>query len=430
MSNTISYQIVRSKDEVYLDSLKKLAEHQAAKPLTSLEIQLYGGTTENCELTSLDSNQRLQDVLSVGGQVFQCTRLKSSNGQIYIQIRRPTSDGNSNDPIFDTVTISRGQERDGMLDGVQFATLLALVQQHLQPVSSTNLGPLLGPGVDRHFAAREEALNRLEQFVDKVFREMESTRKSREAEYLTREQELESKYSKKQETLEAEFQAKYAQLQEDRDSLAKLKTEFDDRSSTHARRDIRKELKEILSKTDRLKHSPETGRRRLIIGAVYVVFLVLFGAVAGILLFRELNTGSVPDYWLLGRQAIFSVAFAVSAGFFLRWLNNWAQQLADEELRQKQFELDLDRASWIVEMALEWKAEKGEEIPEHLLARLSSNLFGQATSSDSSMTASDALASAILGTAAKAKVTVPGAEIEIDRSGLKKLGKSLLSNDS
>jgi hypothetical protein len=429
MSNTISYQIVRSKDEVYFNSLKKLAEHQAAKPLSSLEIELFGGTTVNCDLTSQDPNQELRDILSIGGQVFQRTTLKSPNGHVYVEIRRPLVDASRGEAIFDTVTISRGQQQGSMLDGVHFATLLAHVQQQLHPVSSTNLGPLLGPGVDKHFAAREEALNRLEQFVDKVFREMESTRKSREVDYQKREEELESKCTKKQEDLQAEFQAKNAQLQEERDSLAKLKAEFDDRSSTHARRDIRKELKQILSKTDRLKHSPETGRRRLIIGAVYVVFLGLFGAVAGILLFREFNTGSVPDYWLLARQAIFSVAFAVTAGFFLRWLNNWAQQLADEELRQKQFEIDLDRASWIVEMALEWKAEKGEEIPEHLLARLSSNLFGQATSSESSMTASDALASAILGTAAKAKVTVPGAEIEIDRSGLKKLVKSNLSKD-
>jgi Skp family chaperone for outer membrane proteins len=187
-----------------------------------------------------------------------------------------------------------------MLDGVQFAKLLARVQQIIKPVSASNLGPLLGPGVDKHFAAREEALNRLEQFVDKVFREMESTRKSREAEFLKREHELESKYSKKQADLESEFQAKTALLEDERASLAKLKSEIDDRSSTHARRDIRKELKQILSKTDRLKHSPETGRRRLIIGAVYVVFLSLFGTVAGVLLFRELNSGSGLDYWQLG----------------------------------------------------------------------------------------------------------------------------------
>jgi hypothetical protein len=41
------------------------------------------------------------------------------------------------------------------------------------------------------------------------------------------------------------------------------------------------------------------------------------------------------------------------------------------------------------------------------------------------MTASDALASAILGTAAKAKVTVPGAEIELNRDGLRRLQKTV-----
>jgi hypothetical protein len=311
------------------------------------------------------------------------------------------------------------------MNGMQFAKTFARFQQIIPPVSSSNLGPLLGPGVDKHFAAREEALNRLEQFVNKLSREMESTRKSREADILRREQELEAKYKKRQEELETEFSNRAATLELERESLNKLKSEIDDRSSTHVRREIRKELKQVLSQTDRLKYSPETGRRRLIIGAVYVVFLILFGSVAGILLFRELNSEDGFDYWQLARQAIFSIAFTVSASFFLRWLNNWAQQLADEELRQKQFEIDLDRASWIVEMALEWKAEKGEEIPEHLLARLSSNLFGRADTPDQSMTASDALASAILGTAAKAKVTVPGAEIELNRDGLRRLQKTV-----
>jgi len=430
MSNVVSYRIVRADDETYVNALLSLAEHESAKSLTAFEFEFVGGGNDQCAVSEVGSNETLRQIMVAGGQVLRGVKLKSGNSHVYVHIIRPPADGSGGEQIFDTVSMSRGHDRGSMLDGVQFARLIARAQQLIKPVSASNLGPLLGPGVDRHFAAREEALNRLEQFVDKVLREMETTRKSREEEFLNRERELESKYTRRQAELESEFQSKEAFLEAERASLARMKSEIDDRSSTHARRDIRKELKQVLSKKDRLKHSPETGRRRLVIGAVYVVFISLFGAVAGVFLFRELNSEGGVDYWQLGRQAIFSIAFAVSAGFFLRWLNGWAQQLADEELRQKQFELDLDRASWIVEMALEWKAEKGEEIPEHLLARLSSNLFGRSESSEKSMTASDALASAILGTAAKAKVSVPGAEIEIDRSGLRKLKKSLSSGGS
>ena len=38
-------------------------------------------------------------------------------------------------------------------------------------------------------------------------------------------------------------------------------------------------------------------------------------------------------------------------------------------------ELDLDRASWVVEMALEWKDEKGTESPAELVQTRARNLF-------------------------------------------------------
>lgn len=41
----------------------------------------------------------------------------------------------------------------------------------------------------------------------------------------------------------------------------------------------------------------------------------------------------------------------------------------------KRLDLDIDRASWLVEMVMEWKEQKGTEIPEELLTRLSRNLF-------------------------------------------------------
>ncbi len=38
-------------------------------------------------------------------------------------------------------------------------------------------------------------------------------------------------------------------------------------------------------------------------------------------------------------------------------------------------ELDVDRASWFVEIAFEWKDEKGEAIPLELIERLTQGLF-------------------------------------------------------
>jgi len=429
VSNVVNYQIVKRSDREYIDALKDVSDTEIGKTFSTLHITFYGSENQQVTFAQLEEDQDLQGILNSGGQVFFRIKLTDSTAQKYIQITRQSADANQPNQLFDAVAVSPGQPNKSPMDGSSFARLLVSLQNELPPVSSANLGPLLGPGVEKHFAAREEALNRLEGFVDKMVRELESTRKKRDDAFIAREKELTQQFHEREKKLDTVHKERLDALDNEKKELERLKSEIDDRSSTHARRDIRKELKEIVGKADRLKNTPETGRRRFVIGLIYLVLLALFGTAAGTLLFREFGSAGV-DYWQLGRQAIFSIAFAVTAGFFLRWLNCWTQQMADEELRQKQFELDLDRASWLVEMALEWKSEKGEEIPEHLLTRLSHNLFGQSSTEDVSMTASDALASAILGTAAKAKISVPGAEVEIDRSGLKKLKRTNSGTDA
>ena len=69
------------------------------------------------------------------------------------------------------------------------------------------------------------------------------------------------------------------------------------------------------------------------------------------------------------------MGIAATIIFYIRWNDSWFRQHADEEFQLKRFELDIDRASWVVEMALEWKDEKGTEIPEELIERFTENLF-------------------------------------------------------
>jgi hypothetical protein len=50
---------------------------------------------------------------------------------------------------------------------------------------------------------------------------------------------------------------------------------------------------------------------------------------------------------------------------------------ADEEFRLKRISLDVDRAIWVVETALEWQEQK-QTIPPQLLEQLSRDLFATA----------------------------------------------------
>jgi hypothetical protein len=122
------------------------------------------------------------------------------------------------------------------------------------------------------------------------------------------------------------------------------------------------------------------------------------------------------------KQIALGLAFASTGVFFIRWNNKWFEKHSTEEFRLKRLEIDIDRASWLVEMAFEWKTEKGTDIPIELINKLGENLFKEDKVEESPLHPSDQLASAILGAASSVSVKVPGGtEVKLDRKGLNKL---------
>ena len=102
-------------------------------------------------------------------------------------------------------------------------------------------------------------------------------------------------------------------------------------------------------------------------------------------------------------------------------MNKWFEQHASTEFALKQFQLDIERASWIVETALEWKDTKGGNIPDILLDNISKDLFKyEKKDSDAELHPADQLASALLGTASNLKLNVGNSVIEFDGKKLKK----------
>jgi hypothetical protein len=83
---------------------------------------------------------------------------------------------------------------------------------------------------------------------------------------------------------------------------------------------------------------------------------------------------------------------------------------------------NVDRASWVVETALEWRQEQQAPMPDHLIESISRNLFSKSEKDEGAdMHPADYLASALLGTASALKLKAGGAEIDLDRKGISKL---------
>lgn len=128
-------------------------------------------------------------------------------------------------------------------------------------------------------------------------------------------------------------------------------------------------------------------------------------------------------YFKLPAATLATVAAIV---YYIRWNDHWFKRHADEEFNIKRFELDVDRASWVVEMAMEWKDEKGSEIPKGLVDRLTANLFESTPEESSPRHPSEDLASALLGASSELSMNVPGVgDIKLDRKGTRQFKRAI-----
>ena len=112
----------------------------------------------------------------------------------------------------------------------------------------------------------------------------------------------------------------------------------------------------------------------LILLVLFGSFIVSYGKYAFLKLTSE--TPSADNYLVLfGFLMFFSVAFGITAAFFVKWHKQWIAQQAAEELKLRRLYLDFDQLSLAVEMALAWKDDNGGGLPKALLDKLAGNFF-------------------------------------------------------
>ena len=109
--------------------------------------------------------------------------------------------------------------------------------------------------------------------------------------------------------------------------------------------------------------------------------------------------------------------------FLIKWQNRWFEQHSTAEFHLKKLELDMERASWVVETALEWSSANATAVPmpNELLQSLTKNLFSEAKEDTVQLIhPADQLASALLGSASGIKLKTGNTEIQIDPKKLSK----------
>lgn len=287
-----------------------------------------------------------------------------------------------------------------------------------------DLDKRLGPELADFYKRREQGLLRLEKLSQQLIEKNEEYRRKVDNELLTEKTKLKEHYD----NLHAQLQSDIRNQKEVLDAREK---ELDDRKSTHARRQLRSDIKrELKDRSEKFNLTKTTTRKRL---PIHILFIFLIGLILVLLivtlygksLSTQDNSSKYMDIYHYIRLSILGISLIVTIVFYIHWIDQWAQIHADEEFRLKRLDLDIDRASWIVEMAMEWQAENKNEIPKDLLDRLSVNLFSENKSVGITEHPYEELIKMLLNVSAEAKVPIPGGgELRIDKQGMKSLVKS------
>lgn len=274
--------------------------------------------------------------------------------------------------------------------------------------------------------AHSAILTRLEALSGQLMQESHAYRQSVDLEFTQREQGRIEELQQQKTQLEEKFDTKHKAVEAEKSRLEKLKEELDDKSNTHARRQIRQDiLGEIKKRQTEFSLTKGTNRLRTPIMVAMLLLTLFFGILTYLSAtnFYSIVQGNDTNMIIVAaiKQVLYSIGTVGSIIFFIRWQNRWSEQHSNAEFQLKQFELDMERASWLVETSLEWKDAKGTAIPPELLNSLSRNLFTHKDAeTDPLVHPVDQLASALLGSAAAIKLQAGNAMIDLDPKKLSK----------
>lgn len=424
MSQPQRTKVARQADTVVLAALGKIG---AAFNATHFNVHPYGVYSP----ISLASNGELTDALksSFTNKTFAIWYFSVHVSGMSIQVYRggqPIGEQFTPSPLYDELVITPSGQ--AQFDAATVITAIDALQRHLKAFDPRKASELSsGEGLEQLTALHSTSLDRLEELAAKIVEDYDARRATLEKEFHTLRVKAEEETAATREKLNAEALGAKELLDGQRTELEERRKALDDKDNTHARRAIQRQLVEELQK--RQESFSLTGGTNKLRSPVRWSLLGLIALFFSSVIFSGYKLSSHADYGnlsqlgvLIGHVALSSVALTLSILFFARWENKWAERHAETEFASKQFALDIERASWLVESALEWRDKNGTKMPDELIKSLSLNLFASAKSQneDPLKHPADQLASALFGAANKATLRVGQNSVEVDPKKLRK----------
>ena len=328
----------------------------------------------------------------------------------------------------DTVTISalvQPQQRpQAKLTPIAFAGAIALARQHFDAVDTKPFMDFLDQGTKQLYQSREQDLQKLERMQEDFFKGMTEFTLDQQKKQQEFQHQMQAEYAARQTKLEEQHRERLNQLEAKEADLKKIRADIDERENRQARRDIYKEIKAKLeARNQKFELTEGTQNRRRVVFWFTLGLIFLFLCGFGYCFYTDVVGDHEHINWAaIGSQIGFALALIAFASFFIRWNHQWFQKHADEEFKLKHLDLDIDRANWLVELAMEWKNIMKSEIPAELIDKLARSLFVSEETKDMDIHPAETFLSALFGKAGSINVEFPG-KLTMQRSEVGKRQK-------
>lgn len=421
-------QIPRQSDASVIECFKSVAEEFGINQI-SISVVGYPNrgqinlSEDNEDLNAIaEADSALIDTVSINVKGLPVTYHRGGTVNFNGQHKQKS-------PYFDELVFS--QNNNVKIGGQERIKLTAMFASRLSAYTPER-GVGETPEQVQLSAIHNATLERLEKLNEELVNSTHDYRKTLDNEFSEKSGDLEKSFEQREKALEEKYSEAHKALEEEKESLDARWKVLDDKDNTHARREIRKDiLKEIKNRQQEFKLTQGTValRKPISIAMIVLVSVFLVGAgTTGYELFGKSLSGSDLIFTLV-KQVLYTFGAVGSLIFYIRWMNRWFEQHSLTEFHLKQFELDMERASWLVETSLEWKDAKGTAMPPELMQSLSTNLFSDRDDVEHVVHPADQLASALLGSASSIKLRAGDSSIEVDPKKLNKMsGATAASN--
>lgn len=419
---SVNFKIPAHSDAVMISRFEAFAKRVEANDLTFNF--LIGGEPAVVKPGAVSENETLKRLIELDSHTIKEIHVKKGSQFT------ATSHYVESDPLFRKISIGAGQSQDQ----AHYIEWVGAAKKELGEVAiESTLKEYLDQNSQNFLKTRDLFLDRQEKIASETINRVNNYLVELTDRFTLKQAELEAAFQKREAEQSALFGKRSAALDDREAQLTKKLAEVNDRESKFERRQTVKDLiRQLDSSTDDFKFqlTQSTRRMRTPVAVASAIFLFCLAGAAGFFAYWDIlprlsgTPSEAADTWLWVRPTLLMASFFAAFAFFIRWLNSWAHQHAKEEFRLKRTLLDVRRANLLLEAALEWHTEAKGEMPDALVETLGRDLFRGGTTSHEEVAPVDSLASALLGSAANARLKIGENELVIDRKGLRRLAKA------